>query len=152
MRTSWEKIAQYVGTTYGQDISNELQNKQTVTFVEPVHTPAVMTRHAIREQMIRTAQANLRRAHVAQQAALQAAVTAGNDPEAGIKLAVIDNEIAQADYEAQQAIPIEMDDAEKTAYNNEWRTRVVRNDIKLREIQYQGRHWRCYRRNPTAQE
>jgi hypothetical protein len=24
MRTSWEKLAQYVGTNYGQDISNEL--------------------------------------------------------------------------------------------------------------------------------
>ena len=26
-RTSWEKLVQYVGTNYGQDISNELQNK-----------------------------------------------------------------------------------------------------------------------------
>ena len=25
MRTSWEKLVQYVGTNYGQDISNELQ-------------------------------------------------------------------------------------------------------------------------------
>jgi hypothetical protein len=27
MRTSWEKLVQFVGTNYGQDISNELQNK-----------------------------------------------------------------------------------------------------------------------------
>jgi hypothetical protein len=27
MRTSWEKHVQFVGTNYGQDISNELQNK-----------------------------------------------------------------------------------------------------------------------------
>jgi hypothetical protein len=27
MRTSWEKLVQYVGTNYGQDINNELQNK-----------------------------------------------------------------------------------------------------------------------------
>jgi hypothetical protein len=29
MRTLWEKLVQYVGTNYGQDISNELQNKIT---------------------------------------------------------------------------------------------------------------------------
>jgi alpha-glucuronidase len=28
MRTSWEKLTQYVGATYGQDISNELQIRQ----------------------------------------------------------------------------------------------------------------------------
>jgi hypothetical protein len=27
MRTSWEKLIQFVGTNYGQDIGNELQNK-----------------------------------------------------------------------------------------------------------------------------
>jgi hypothetical protein len=34
MRTSWEKLAQYVGTNYGQDISNEFQNKITVCAFE----------------------------------------------------------------------------------------------------------------------
>jgi hypothetical protein len=38
MRTSWEKLVQYVGTNYGQDISNELQNKITVDIIEPVHS------------------------------------------------------------------------------------------------------------------
>ena len=47
-RTSREKLVQYVVTNYGQDISNELQNKITVNLVEPVHTPEVTTRHAIR--------------------------------------------------------------------------------------------------------
>jgi hypothetical protein len=35
MRISWEKLVQYVGITYGQDISNELQNKKTVTVPDP---------------------------------------------------------------------------------------------------------------------
>ena len=30
MRTSWEKLVQYVGTSYVHDISNELQNKIAV--------------------------------------------------------------------------------------------------------------------------
>jgi hypothetical protein len=54
MRTSWEKLVQFVGTNYGQDISNELQNKIPVILSEPVHTPEVLARHAIHEQMVRT--------------------------------------------------------------------------------------------------
>jgi len=38
MRTSWEKLVQYVGTSYGQDISNELQNKTLVVIPEPAHS------------------------------------------------------------------------------------------------------------------
>ena len=53
MRTSWEKLVQYVGTNYSQDISNELLNNVTVTVTEPVHSTAVLARHATREAMIR---------------------------------------------------------------------------------------------------
>ena len=35
MRTSWEKLVQYVGTSYGHDISNKLQNKISVVLPEP---------------------------------------------------------------------------------------------------------------------
>jgi hypothetical protein len=48
MRNSWEKLAQYVGTNYGQDISNELQNKITVILIEPVHTDDVLLKHSLR--------------------------------------------------------------------------------------------------------
>jgi hypothetical protein len=47
MRTSWEKLAQYVGTNYGQDIRNELQNKITVILVEPVHTDDVLLKPGV---------------------------------------------------------------------------------------------------------
>jgi ribosomal protein L15 len=42
IRTSWEKIVQYVGTNYQQDINNELQNKVWVVLTEPVHTDDVL--------------------------------------------------------------------------------------------------------------
>jgi hypothetical protein len=48
MRNSWEKLAQYVGTNYGQDISNELQNKITVILIEPVHTDDVLLKYGLR--------------------------------------------------------------------------------------------------------
>jgi hypothetical protein len=95
MRTLWEKLVQYVGTSYGQDISNDLQNKVTATLTEPVHTTAVMTRHATRAQMIRTGQANLQAARLAQQTILEAEVTAATNPEAPMKVAILNNVIAQ---------------------------------------------------------
>ena len=127
MRTSWEKLVQYVGTNYGQDISNELQNKVTVILAEPVHTPVVMARHAIREQMIRTGQANLQQARLAQQFILEAAVNAAVDPEAPMRLAILNNAITQGDFEQNVEVPIEMSDSEKTQYSNEWRTYRERN-------------------------
>jgi hypothetical protein len=98
MRTSWEKLAQYVGTNYGQDISNELQNKITVILVEPVHTDDVLLKHNLRETMIRNGQMNIQRARKAQETILEAApVQAGLDMEAPMKLALLQNEIAQGD-------------------------------------------------------
>jgi hypothetical protein len=52
MRTSWEKLMQYVGTNYEQDINNQLKNKITVVLIEPMHTNGVLMRHSVREVMI----------------------------------------------------------------------------------------------------
>ena len=120
MRTSWEKLVQYVGTTYGQDISNELQNKTTVTLIKPVHSAAVITRHTTREQMICAGQANLQQAQRAPQLILEAEVAAGVDPEAPMKLAILNNVIAEGDFEQSVEVPIKMTDSEKTQYSNEW--------------------------------
>jgi hypothetical protein len=127
MRTSWEKLVQYVGTNYGQDISNELQNKATVTLTQPVHTTEVVTRHGLRESMIRTGQTNIQQARRAQEAILLTAVNAGVDLEAPMKLAILQNEIAQGEFSATVDVPIELTDSEKTQYNNEWRTYRERN-------------------------
>jgi hypothetical protein len=45
MRTMQEKIAQYVGIKYGEDIANELTNKTTVTIPPPVYSAAILLRH-----------------------------------------------------------------------------------------------------------
>jgi hypothetical protein len=132
MRTSWEKLVQYVGTNYGQDISNELQNKVTVTLAEPIHSTAVMTRHAAREQMIRTGQANLQAAREAQQIILEAAVIAATNLEAPMKLAILNNAIAEGAFQQNEEVPIEMLDSEKTQYSNEWRSYRERNSQLLK--------------------
>jgi hypothetical protein len=110
MRTSWEKLAQYVGTNYGQDISNELQNKITVILVEPLHTDDVILKHSLRETMIRNGQMNIHRDWKSQETILEAAVQAGLDMEASMKLALLQNEIAQGELSANVEVPIVLND------------------------------------------
>ncbi len=45
MRTTQEKITQYVGIKYEEDIANELTNKTTVIVAPPVYSAAIMLRH-----------------------------------------------------------------------------------------------------------
>jgi hypothetical protein len=127
MRTSWEKLAQYVGTNYGQDISNELQDKVTVILVEPVHTDDVLLKHSLRETMIRNGQMNIQRARKAQDTILETAVQGGLDMEAPMKLALLQNNIAQGEFSANVEVPIVLNDSQKTQFVNEWRTYRKRN-------------------------
>ena len=122
MRTSWEKLVQYVGTNYGQDICNELQNTTTVVIPEPTHSDEVMLRHAQREAMVRAGQQNIRRAREQQRTLLEAAVAAGIEVDAPMRLAILQNEMAQAEFDAAVEVPVVLTDSEKTQYNNDWRT------------------------------
>jgi hypothetical protein len=45
MRTTQEKIGQYVGIKYEEDIANELTNKAAVTIPPPVYSTAILLRH-----------------------------------------------------------------------------------------------------------
>jgi hypothetical protein len=45
MRTMQEKIGQYIGIKYGEDIANELTNKATMTIPPPVYPTAILLRH-----------------------------------------------------------------------------------------------------------
>jgi hypothetical protein len=127
MRTSWENLVQFVGTNYWQDISNELQNKIPVMLSEPVHTPEVLARHAIHEQMVRTGEENLQRASLSERVILEAAAALGADPDAPMQLAILDNQIAEGSYKQNNEVPIEMSDSEKMQYSNDWRTYQERN-------------------------
>ena len=113
---------QYISMNYGQDISNELQNKLTFNLVEPIHAPEVIVRHIIRERMNRTGQANIHTERETQKIILEAVVTAGIDDAAPMKLEILENAIAQGGYEKNVNVPIVMTDSEKTQSRNEWRT------------------------------
>jgi hypothetical protein len=127
MRLSWEKLVHYVGTNYGQNSSNELQNKITAIIVKPVHTDDVMARHGVREVMIQSGQMNIQRARKSQENILQATVDKGEDMDAPMNLAILQNEIAQGEFATNIEVPVELNDSQKTQSGNEWRTYLERN-------------------------
>jgi hypothetical protein len=132
IRTSWEKLAQYVRTNYGQDISNELQNNITLILVKPVHTNDVLLKHSLIETMILNGQMNIQRARKAQETILEAAARAGLDMEALMKLTLLQNEIAQGEFSANVEVPIVLNDSQKTQFSNEWITYRERNDNMIK--------------------
>ena len=71
-------------------------------------------------------------AHRVQENMLQQAVTAGTDLEAPMKLAILQNEIAQADFDMAQEVPIKMSNSEKTQYSNSWCTYCDRNSSLIK--------------------
>jgi hypothetical protein len=127
IRTSWEKLVQYVGTNYGQDINNKLQNKVWVVLTEPVHTDDVLARHSVREVMIKNGQLNIQQARQTQDTILKAAVQAGMDMDAPMRLVILQNEISQGEFAASIEVQVVLTDSEKTQFSNEWCTFRERN-------------------------
>jgi hypothetical protein len=97
MGTAWEKIVHHVGTIYGHNISNELQNKKTVVIPKPEHTQDVLDKHVERVTRHDNQQQRLADARQIQQTALEAVINAG-DADAPMALAILDNQIEEAAY------------------------------------------------------
>ena len=122
MRTTWEKIVHHVGTIYGHDISNELQNRKTVTITKPEYTQAVQDKHADRVARHTAQQQRLDAARQAKKAVLEQAVADGTDTDAPMELAVLTNEIEEAAYQATVELPVKLTDEEATEHSNAWRS------------------------------
>jgi len=123
MRTSWEKIVQYVGIYYGKDISIELGSKEPVTLEEPQHTQEVMEYHRNRERVIRNNRETMQRARERTVEILKLKIAAdADDTESPIKLAAILSELAVAKLEAKLAIPVKLSKEQEAAFKGRWRT------------------------------
>jgi hypothetical protein len=72
--------------------------------------------------MIRNGQMNIQRARKSQETILEEAVQGGLDMEAPMKLALLQNEIAQGEFSANVEVPIVLNDSQKIQFSNEWRT------------------------------
>jgi DNA polymerase IIIc chi subunit len=77
--------------------------------------------------MIRNGHMNIQRSQKAQDTILEAAVQAGLEMEAPMKLALLQNEISQGEFSANVEVQIVLNDSQKNQLGNEWRTYRERN-------------------------
>ena len=127
MRITQEKIAQYIGAKYGEDIANELQNKTKVVIPTPAYASATLTRHALRIALVRSQQATLKVARLASRTSLEAEINqTPSDRNLVTALAMLNNAIALGDFEAAQDVPMELTDQEQLDYSNECRNQSKR--------------------------
>ena len=117
MRTTQEKIVQYVGMKFGADIANELQNRVTCVIAPPTYSSVISAHHNTRETMIRAQQRNMKVALEARcnTIAAQIASTPG-DIDLPLTLAKVENDIVVLDYEISEPVEVQSTEQERNEY------------------------------------
>jgi hypothetical protein len=115
MRTTQEKIRQYVGIKYGEDIANKLTNKTMMTIPPPVYSTAILLRHQEWERHVRRTQMNMRTALDAKLAQLQSA----SGIQDAVAIVKVKNQVKNDAYHQGQEVPYNLTDSEKVEYSNE---------------------------------
>ena len=123
---TWENIVHNVGTIYGHDIRNGMQNKTKVSIPKPDYTEDVQSKHKQRVEVLSLQSVRISEAREANRVMLNQAVEDGNDPEAPINLAMLENEIDRATYKASIDPAIHLTGAKKTEHDNIWRMFINR--------------------------
>ncbi len=113
MQILQEKIVHYIVAKYGEDISNELQNKTRIVLSTPAYPSTAMTRHALWIALVRSQQAAMLTARLSSRTSLEVEIAlAPGNHSLVMELAKLNQDIAQADFEAAQDEPIELNNQE----------------------------------------
>jgi hypothetical protein len=142
MRNAWEKITHHVGTIYGHDISNELQNKTCVTIAEPKYTAGIIAKHALKETRRQAQGLRLNLTASAQMLGLLAAVATGTDLTVPMQLAILENEIEEATFQLSVPLSMQLEDSEATSYHNDVKsgTQAPAHHARLGTTSYKPEH------------
>jgi LPS O-antigen subunit length determinant protein (WzzB/FepE family) len=109
-----EKIGQYNGIKYGEDLANKLTNKTLVTIPPPVYSTAILLRHQEWERQVRRKQMNMKTALDAKLAQLQSA----SGIQDAVAIAEVKNPVKDVAYHQGQEVPYNLTDSEKLKYSN----------------------------------
>jgi hypothetical protein len=119
MQILQEKIAQYIGAKYGEDIVNELQNKTRIVLSAPAYPSMTMTQHALWIALVRSQQAAMLTARLLSRTLLEAEIAlAPGNRSLVMELVKLNQDITQADFEVAQDMAIELNDQEQIDYSN----------------------------------
>jgi hypothetical protein len=104
MRVTQEKIQQYVGIKFGEDIANEIKNKKLVVLTPPKYSDAIKLRHQEYEKLlVRRKQGNLIKALEVKLSTLKAQLGSGDD--VALEIANLENQIDDFEFESCQEVP-----------------------------------------------
>jgi hypothetical protein len=88
----------------------------------PSYPSTTMTRHALRITLVRSQQMAMLTARLSSRTSLEAGIAlAPGDRSLVMELAKLNQDIAQAEFEAAQDVPIKLNDHEQINYSNECR-------------------------------
>jgi hypothetical protein len=114
LRTTQDKVAQFVGSKYGEDIANELTNKTTVVVAPPQYSAAIMSRHQEWERHVRSKQTRVKAALTAKLVQLKAATV-----QDVVEIAEVENQIEDISYQQGKDVPYNLTKEEELEFSNE---------------------------------
>jgi hypothetical protein len=137
--TSKEKLALYIGTTYGDDACQEWLSEKQLVLQEPTYPEAVLARHAVRAQAV-----NVRVTKMVTSLQKQLEVIEGKlllmptdlNLSAHLNLLKsqmeVDNKLKLAKFELTDVVEVKTTADESMAFNNAWWTYRERLDCLVR--------------------
>jgi hypothetical protein len=136
MRVTQEKIQQYVGIKFGEDIANEIKSRKLGVLTPPKYSNAIDLRHQEYERLVRRKQGNLMRALEVKLTTLQAQAVAGDD--VALDIANLENLMDDLEFESCQEVPHKLTMEEAGGYSNNAKT------PSLREATLEKHHGQVY--------
>jgi hypothetical protein len=124
MRVTQEKIQQYVGIKFGEDIANKINNKKLVVLTPPKYSDAIELRHQEYEKLVRKKQGNLMKALEVKLSTLKAQLGSGDD--VALEIANLENQIDDLEFESRQELPHKLMMEEASGYSNHAKTHSLR--------------------------
>ena len=119
MKTTQEKIADYVGIKYGDDVASELINRVRVILAPPEYPAEATERHVADKLVIEQQRANTLKAKKSILSTLEGQLLATpTDTKVMNDKAVVENEIIQLEHLMKKEIPIELTKQEEIDHNN----------------------------------
>jgi hypothetical protein len=123
MCTMQERLIQYVGTKFGGDIANKLQNRMAVVDTTSHIQHCSDGNHTACKTLVHRQQNNLLAASQAKKAIIKMRITTNPaDLDLPIKLAELENKISQLNYHIAQDVEIHLAEHEKNEYCMESKT------------------------------
>jgi hypothetical protein len=119
MKTTQEKISEYVGIKYGDDVANELINRVRVVLAPPDYPDDAKIRHVADRKIIEQQRENTLKAKKSILGTLESQLLATpTDTKVMNDKAVVENEIIQLEHLMKKEIPIELTKQEEIDHNN----------------------------------